>query len=318
MSLGYIDLKGIDHFHQQAQGGGIFEDRLWRESYYFNMTDPISGISLLTTIGFLPNKKRSTGFVLVLKDNKVVLFKLLAAFKRPSPEKYTFRLKGLEYSVEGAGWRLRYQSKKCAFDILFTPINRIYPYMNEGSDNIFSRIGTQHYEQFGTFSGTMALGRGNGKIRIGPCLGHRDHSWGIRDWSAVDRWRLFCCAFSKDLAINLWEGRIASRDFVKGYVFDGSRNTAIIKSEVRTRYKKDGRRPEGAIITVQDEAGREYEIRCKVLSCVTFPLKGSVLYETFSHMRCNGMTGTGLLEYLYHENSRVPRIGTYLRLLSLL
>ena len=190
--------------------------------------------------------------------------------------------------------------------------------MDEGSDNTFSRIGSQHYEQFGTFTGMMALGHGNEKMRIGPCLGHRDHSWGIRDWSAVDRWRLFCCAFSKEFAINLWEGRIVSRDFVKGYVFDGTRNTAIIKSRVSTRYKRDGRRPERATITVQDEAGREYEIQCKVLSCVTFPLKGSVLYETFSHMRCNGMAATGLLEYLYHENSRVPRIGTYLRLLSLL
>jgi hypothetical protein len=316
MTIGHIDLKGVDHIDLQARGGGIYDDKRWRESYFFNVTDPRSGVTLITTIGMLPNRKRTTGFLLIMKDGKALMFKLLAELKRPRPERYRYKLKGLEYSVEGAGWRIRFRSRRCDLDVLFTPLNRVYAYMDEASDGVFKCMGSQHYEQFGTFEGAIVLD--GATMVLGPCFGHRDHSWGLRDWAAVDRYRLFCMTFHKDLAINLWEGRIGDTEFTKGYVYDGVRNTPIVGSKVVTRYRKDGRIPERATITVEDKSGREHVIRAEVLWVVPFPLKGSVLYETVTRMRCGGMEATGLLEYLYHEERTMPRLRAYLRVLGML
>jgi len=314
MTLGYIDLTDINHLQAQAAGGGVYDDGAWRESYYFVMSDQRSGLSLITTIGFRPPKNRTEGFVMVLRNGEPVVFKLLIKFGRPTTSKYIFQLKGLEFHVEGAGWRLRYLSKKCSVDVLFTPLNRIHPYITDRSDRTFESIGTQHYEQSGSYIGKIVL---NGeRVRVGPCFGHRDHSWGIRDWSSVHHYRLFCCAFSKDLSFNLWEGRIGSKAFLKGYVFDGERNNPIVDSHVSTVYGKDGKTPVSALLELRDSTGKDYEIRCKVLSWIPFPIKGAVLHETIARMECGGKVGQGLLEYLYHEVGPLPRARAYINFLG--
>jgi hypothetical protein len=316
MGLGYIDLEEINHLEASSRGVSNSSDRLWRESYYFNMTDGTSGISLITTIGLLPNKGRTTGFVLIIRDSKVVLLMPLVVFGRAMFTDYRLCLKGLTYSVDGAGWRLILSSKRCDLDILFTPINRIHPYIKDTSDEIFSKIGSQHYEQFGTFEGRLSLD--DETITIGPCLGHRDHSWGIRDWSVVERYRLLCCAFSERFAINLWEGRLGGQDFLKGYVFDGTHNIPIVQYEVIEEILKDRRRPDRAEILLEDQTGREYLLRLKVLTSVVFPPRGSILYETIAAMECDGMRNWGLVEYLYHERNPLRRAGAALNLLRML
>ncbi len=312
MDRGYIDLGEIEHLAIQARGGGAFDDRDWRESYYFNLTDRRSGLSLITTIGMLPNRKRMAGFVLLLRDGKPAYLSPLVAFGKPRQERYAFRLKGLEYAVEGAGWRLRYQAGKCRFDLKFSPVNKIYAYIHDGHAGAFSRLGTQHYEQSGLFEGELVF---EGETRgIGPSPGHRDHSWGPRDWSAAAWYRLFSCAFSTDLAFNLWEGRIGGADFVRGYVFDGKNNTAVARSDVATIYEKDGKSPKEAIIRILDARGRSFEIRAENLGGMTVPVRGSLLRENVARMRCNGQEGAGLMEYLSHEKGAAPRMRAWLGL----
>ena len=316
MDPGYIDLKGINHLDTMAACEGEMGHRLWRESYYFNMTDSASGISLITTIGQLPNKRRTSGFVLILRGGKAVMLRPMVAFRRPEFGEYRVRLKGLEYRVDGAGWRLLFSSKRCHFDIWFTPVNRIFPYISDEADRRFSKLGSQHYEQFGTFEGILTLD--GEKICIGPCLGHRDHSWGVRDWSLVDHYRLVCCAFSDRFAINLWEGKIGNEGFLKGYVFDGGRNTPVARSNAGTVSLQGAREPERLTLDIVDEEGRRYEVRCRRLASVAFPPRRSILIEAISEMDCDGMKGWGLVEHLFHEGNPLHRARAALSLLRML
>ena len=187
----YIELDSTNHLVQQSRGGDIFNNKLWRESYYFFMSDDQSGLRLITTIGILPNRKLYTGLVLILLENKVIVLKPVIKYSKPIFDDYDFRVKGLKYSIEGIKWRLKYKSSNYSFNLLFTPLNKIYSYINEDNDVVFSRIGSQHLEQFGKFEGEIRIK--SRKIAVGPSLGHRDHSWGIRDWSSVDSYKLFCC-----------------------------------------------------------------------------------------------------------------------------
>jgi hypothetical protein len=251
---------------------------------------------------------------LLLKDGKAVFLSPLVGFGKPRPEAFVFRLKGLEYAVEGAGWRLRYQAGKCGFDLKFTPINKIHAYITDGDAGAFSRLGTQHYEQSGIFEGELTFkGR---TVGIGPSPGHRDHSWGPRDWSAASFYRLFSCAFSRELAFNLWEGRIGGADFIRGYVFDGKANTAVAGSDVATTCEKDKKTPRKANIRLQDALGRTFDIGCEIIGGMTVPLRGSLLHENVARMRCGGREGVGLMEYLYHENGPAPRLRAWLGLVA--
>lgn len=310
----YIDLDNFSHLIRQSKGGGVYDHRLWRESYYFNMNDPRSGLSLITTIGILPNRKLLTGFFLLIKDNKTILLKPIIERKPAVFKDYSFDIKGLKYSVEGANWRLSYDSRKYIFDILFTPLNRIYGYVNGEKDLIFSSIGSQHYEQFGMFEGEAIVS--GKKYDIGPCYGHRDHSWGIRDWSAVDRYRLFCCVFSRDFAFNIWQGSIGGTTFLKGYVFDGEFNIDLTGCDIETIYTQNGKEPVETSICFSAENNRTFEVECRTMYSMPVPPRSSILYECISEMRWGSETGYGLQEYLYHEPNPLVRVFTFLKLLK--
>jgi hypothetical protein len=313
----YLDLENINHLIQQSKGGGNYRHRSWRESYYFNMTDPNHEISLITTIGLLPNKKRSVGFLLIIRKGKPVFLKPLVSLKKPVFSGYEFKIGEMRYTIEGINWRIRYDKDKVNLDLSFIPINRIYPYRKGDEEEwIFDRIGTQHYEQFGMFSGTLNLNRE--EYDIGPCFGHRDHSWGIRDWGSLDRYSLHCCAFSKSLAFNLWEGTIQGRSFFKGFLFDGEDNHDIIEHNINTDHKPNGREPVRSEISFIVSRNRKFEVHCNSDVSVPFPPPGSLVYEGIGRMRCNGYEGFGLQEYLWHYPNKFRRIPYFLRLLNII
>ncbi len=324
MNLRYIELDDITHLSQQAQqsqqalnsGNSEYSSKLWRESYYFNMTDPISGLSFISTIGILPNKRLTTGFFLIIKNNRVLKLKPLISRKTPVFYDYSFKLKDLEYIIEGPFWILKYNSKNVKFEIKFEPMNKIFSYIKTKSDMILKNIGSQHYEQFGIYKGEFVFR--NDRVEIGPCFGHRDHSWGIRDWSSLNKYRLFCCAFSKSFAFNLWEGWIGNKKFLKGYIFDGIKNIELKKSHVLTSYKKNGKQPGEAKISILDEHGRKYFVTSQVKFSISVPPRQSIMYETLSEMYYGKNKGYGLTEYLFHEPRLSTRFWTLLKLLTYL
>jgi hypothetical protein len=318
MILRYLELDHINHLNKlyNNPNDDVYKSKLWRESYYFNMTDPKSGYSLISTIGILPNKKLISGFFLIIKDNKIIKLKPLIKRKKPIFNDCSFELNGLEYIIEGPYWILKYCSNEIRFEIKFEPINRLYPYITSKSDSILNSIGSQHYEQFGVYTGEFVLG--DERVEIGPCFGHRDHSWGIRDWSVVDKYRLFCCAFSKEFAFNLWEGWINNIRFLKGFVFDGYDNRKIIECNVCTSYEKKGKQPIDADIFILDELGRKYNIKSSTQFSIPVPPRKSIMYENLAEMYFKNQRGFGLSEYLFHEPHLTPRLWILLKLLTYL
>jgi hypothetical protein len=317
----YIELDDISHLNQvynnngNGNGSAIFKDRLWRESYYFNVRDGRTGLGLISTIGILPNQKKVTGFFMLIKEDRVVVLKPLIAFQKPIFNDCAFNVKDLKYIIEGTNWKLLYDSPKISFNIQFSPINKIYSYVTKPSDLVFNRIGSQHFEQFGVYKGEVRIG--DETITFGPCFGHRDHSWGIRDWSSVDYYRLYCCAFSSEFAFNLWEGKTNGSEFLKGYIFDGDRNVNIIRCAITPGSSRNERSPKSTIIKISDQKNRDYEIRTSAILTIPVPPRRSILYETPVEMNYKGTKGYGLQEYLYHEPNPVPRFMIFLKLLTM-
>ncbi len=304
--LGYIEIEDLAHLLRQRKSkSGTYKDRNWRESYYFNFTDEKTGLSLITTIGILPNRGYCSGFVIILSNGRIALSKILFTKDIRWHETDRFRIKDISYRVEGIDWRLQYKSKECCFNILFRPLNEFYTYSNENAEN-FKRLFSQHIEQAGLFEGYVEL---NGeKMTIGPAPGHRDHSWGIRDWSSIDNYWLFSCTFGKDSAFNLWEGGARGNIFHEGYIFDSERNLKIISSEIKGHYGNKMEEPIGCEISVRDESGKRHEIRCKVICSVPIPMYKCIVYETIARMEYDNEIGFGLLERLVHDSNPFHKV----------
>ena len=148
--LKYLEIENLSHLRlQQRSEKAPFDDKNWRESYYFNATDEKNQMSLITTIGFLPNKKRSSGFVFILHKGKIALVNLLVSRDLNLYETDRFHIKKLSYRVEGIDWRLGYSSRNCSFDITYRPSNEFYSYPKDVGN--FKSLFSEHIEQAGSF-----------------------------------------------------------------------------------------------------------------------------------------------------------------------
>ncbi len=288
MTFGYIEHHDLNHLHDMGRNG---RDPLWRESYYFCMHDPETGYSLITTIGMLPNKGRTAGFVMLMRDGKVKFLRPFVEIGRPHFTDLTAGVRGLSYRVEGIGWNLRFRGHELKFDIQFEPLNQAYPYITTNSDKRFERLGDQHLEQFGTFHGRICF-KGH-LIEFGPCLGHRDHSWGIRDWIGIDKYRLFSLAFSEDLCTNAWVIWQGGKRTVKGSVFNGVRNVPVRNVRI------EGPSHKQVELKIEDRSGVTHLINSSLIGGASFTPPGCVIHETIGSATYGHMNGHGLVEF--HE-----------------
>jgi hypothetical protein len=308
--LSYLEIQDLSHLLlQKRSNNSPFTHKNWRESFYFNATDDKNKLSLITTIGILPNKRRSSGFVIIIHKGRIALAKLLITRDIRWHETDRCGIRGLSYNVEGIDWRLGYRSKRCNFDILFRPVNKFYSYNkdeNQGNRGNSRMLFSQHIEQAGIFAGEIELN--SDKIDFGPSPGHRDHSWGIRNWSLIDSYWLFSGTFGKDHAFNLWKGSSQGKPFHNGYYFKSERNLEILSSEIKGQYIGNKREPKGSEITFKDEEGEKHNVKCQVICSVPIPLTRCIVYETIARMELDNEMGFGLLERHVHDANPIHKV----------
>jgi hypothetical protein len=309
--LKYIEIENLSHLLLQKRSKKApFNHKNWRESYYFNATDEKNQLSLITTIGILPNKRRSSGFVIIIHKGKISFAKLLISrdIKRYGTDE--FILKKLSYNIEGIDWRLGYSWKKCTFDLLFRPLNEFYSYPKDTGN--FNSLFSEHIEQSGTFEGELVLN--DDKMNFGPTFGHRDHSWGIRNWSSIDSYWLFSCTLGNERAFNLWKGSSQEKPFQAGYFFESNKNLKIMSSRIEDQLIGKNGDPRGCAVSFTDENGGVHSASCDVICSVPIPMIGSIIYETIARIKLDNEVGYGLLERHIHNGNPLHKINALRKL----
>ncbi len=155
--------------------------------------------------------------------------------------------------------------------------------------------------------GTVAFG---GKRREFEGLGHRDKSWGARDWDAIRGWEWLSAQFGEDLAFNatVWYPPDADETIPGGFITRDGENRALIATRVDYEWGRLTHVPKTATISFTDETGEEYVVRATALA--QFPLfkKGLFIQETQARfeLEVGGRTRTGLgvLEHAWHAGTR--------------
>src|SRR3546814_5597958 len=70
-------------------------------------------------------------------------------------------------------------------------------------------------EQSGRITGTLRIGDRVIDIRT---MGHRDHSWGTRDWGALHFYRWLQSQAGEDMSVHFWEFYALGERQLRGYV----------------------------------------------------------------------------------------------------
>lgn len=102
----------------------------------------------------------------------------------------------------------------------FTGLHDAFSY-RDNADGCPSFVATDRFEQAGRMQGTLVL---DGERIAFDATAHRDHSWGQRDWTAIQDWK-WVSAQADDVALNLFVMRALGDTTYHGYV---SRDGAVV------------------------------------------------------------------------------------------
>jgi hypothetical protein len=309
----------------------------WNESYYFNFTDPKRVFGGWTRIGILPNQESDLGAMLLYAGGSRVLATLQSG--RTIVEDDMLSLGTLDYHrLEPLKrWRVIFDGQmadlddsrrlpeqdlenlrlqEVEVDLEFEGIAPCFNYKNAHSRSMaemlvqagtrlgdlrkVSRVSSEHYEQACRVSGTIRIG--NRDIPFSGS-GHRDHSWGPRDWAAPRLWTWLTCQFGEEMAFNLSRVAIASVDIMSGFVVRDGTNYPLRRATLQTEFEDDGITQQNLVLRLEDSGGEVFEVSGNVLTVAPLHLESgghtTLVNEALTEYRCGELVGYGISEYLH-------------------
>jgi len=295
-----------------------------RESVYFNAYDPEAGVGIIASMGVRAGDHGEAILALSLPDRRTLVTLALA---RPQHDAKGFSVAGI-----GAAWspaRLFFRGRLAAWeagefppnplplllaprrvevdlDLSFEPASPaidLVAGLSEDARGIAEPMGRHHVEQSGRFRGQLTID--GQRLRL-EATGSRDHSWGRRDWSSADHWKLFTVRFGGDLTLHALTTSINGRRLAGGFLWRQGRVFAITR--VECAHGPDATRLE---LEVQLETGERLALRGTRERLLTIPVEverrvlrhlagapwALVLRENFMRYETLGRVGYGIAEF---------------------
>lgn len=172
-----------------------------------------------------------------------------------------------------------------------------------------------HTEQHMAVSGTVQVGEE--RFELGDGLGMRDHSWGPRYWQNVWFYRWLTVNLGPELGMGCTiggdeAGTVGARGFVYDRVRYGDEKIAVIRdATIHSDYDDELVPSANTLVVATDD--HTYELTGQIWS--TIPLRNrreglvTRITEGATRWSCDGLTGTGMSEYLDQIVDGVP-VGT--------
>jgi hypothetical protein len=294
----------------------------WNESYYFVFFDKNQNIGIMNRVGFKPNKPEGMTFLFVfLPDGRAAAF-----HATDDGQEYprNLRVQGVQHQcIADGNWRYQFEGPVIvvrdpealpevrtnpeliedlvdgSMNLEFHQISKTYEYsehMAPEALELGKKTGDMHWEQIALINGNVRLG--DLEYDIKNAMGQRDHTHGIREWTAIDNWFYFVVWFDQQLAINPAavfdnKGRIGPG----GFVFRDGINIPIMDIRLRSHeLRPDGIYPSKTELEILDAEDRSYELIAKPGRIVPVPFideKGrkSALVQSFGEFELNGRKG---------------------------
>ena len=306
----------------------------WNESYYFIFYDKEKKIGGMSRLGFKPNKKEGmTFFFLFLPDGSVAAYH---ADDDASGYPDTMQVSGVRHHcLEDGKWHYSFEGPLLIFDdsknfakvkenpevitdlvggkidLHYDAFNETYEYsehMTPESLEIGKKTGDMHWEQIGKVKGTVKIGVET--FEIDGCIGQRDHTHGIRDWTGIGNWFYFVIWFNENLCLNpaavvMDDGRIGSG----GFIYKDGENIPLKTIRMLDHsYQDDGVFPISTELELVDAKDQKYILKAYPGTIIPVPFRGdsgniSFLIQSFGSFQLDDIKdGYGSYEVLRRLN----------------
>jgi len=170
-----------------------------------------------------------------------------------------------------------------------------HPAYNYGShaEGCPNWLADDRFEQSGQVTGTLTLG--DRKIPFAT-MGHRDHSWGTRDWGVAQHWKWLEAQTGPETSVHFYEIGALGRTQLRGYVQRDGHIAEVTAVDVSFRHDDLLRHTE-ITANVTDELGRTTRVTGKTFALFEFKVSPlATLNEGSMSVEIDGVSGVGHVE----------------------
>ena len=188
--------------------------------------------------------------------------------------------------------RLRFANDDVALDFTFEGSHPPYAY-SAHAGGCPAYCATNRIEQSGRAHGSLTL---RGKTIQFDTTGHRDHSWGARDWTAMQNYRWFQGQVGPDTAVHFWHLTALGQTALMGYVLKDGLMSEINDLTFDLTYN-DQFQQERLTAKISDESGRTTDLTADFYAQgLLVPSADLSLNEAAARITIDGKPGVGWLE----------------------
>jgi hypothetical protein len=170
---------------------------------------------------------------------------------------------------------LDFQTDELRLALRFEGIHEPFSWHNN-ADGCPSWVADNRFEQSCLVSGTVRLGERT--IKVQASGGHRDHSWGARDWNMLQHWKWINATADDGSSLHVMIMDVKGERLVNGYINRDGTVSPIVAAEAKA--KLDDRLVHRAATgQFTDELGRKMTLECSYSAGWSMPIQHLLLNE---------------------------------------
>jgi|GEM_PF-1418914 len=135
-------------------------------------------------------------------------------------------------------------------------------------------------------------------------VGHRDHSWGVRDGRCLRNWKWFSWVFDEHFALNVTQVELLGMRVSAAVIWDGTNVQRAEEIEIHSNYGKHTYWPESVTMQITPESGDTFNVNATVESAlpVVEDAKSTrfIVTPCLSNFESAGRQSQGIVEYMEH------------------
>jgi hypothetical protein len=193
-----------------------------------------------------------------------------------------------------------WKGEGAAIDFTFDGFHPPYAY-SANAEGCPAYCADDRIEQSGRVQGTLTIGD---KVIEFDATGHRDHSWGTRDWTAFQNYRWFQGQAGTDCSVHFWHLHALGSTKLYGYVFKDGLMAEVTDIDFTWQHDEQFNQTRlDAVVT--DEAGRRTTVEVDFFGHYPLiPHPDLVLMEGAGRALIDGREGAGWMEVAWPTSYR--------------
>lgn len=190
-----------------------------------------------------------------------------------------------------------YEGEEMQVDLTFDALHPAFAHSSQPDPRGHPEfVADDRLEQCGRATGTVTI---RGKAYPVDTWMHRDHSWGVRDWSQTQHHKWFT---AETPSFNVYVFQIFGHGevWLYGYVDRDGTVARVTSAKFDVEYESEIYGQKAARIELTDELGRTTIIDAETYALIPFPVdENSKLHEAGMRTRIEGESGVGHLGILW-------------------